>query len=384
MAEIIKTVNLYYFHSILEIGGIETFFYYLAKKYKNWDLTIVYSIGNEKQLNRLKQYVRCIKYTPGQEFECERAFFNFNTDIIDHVKSSNGYYLVLHGDYKDMLERKQLTKENLPGHPKITNYVGVSQQVCDSWKEITGKKATLCYNPFVPDEPNKQFTLISATRLSVEKGGNRIAELANQLDKRGVNYTWYIFSNRKIQQNLSPNIKMLPSKLNIIDDIAKADFLVQLSDNEGYCYSIVEALNLGVPVIATPIPVFKEIGLNENNSITLNFDLSNINEVIDTMLNKNFDFTYQPKNDSWDKLLIPGFSSYQKEIKSRYIVEATSAYKTQGIKDAGLGRIPERGERWEIDGQRYQLLSGENNNHTRYVNLVEVIPYEGDDTNEHT
>jgi hypothetical protein len=33
--ETIETTNLYYFHSILEIGGIETFFYYLAKKYKD-------------------------------------------------------------------------------------------------------------------------------------------------------------------------------------------------------------------------------------------------------------------------------------------------------------------------------------------------------------
>ena len=52
MKELIETTNLYYFHSILEIGGIETFFYYLAKKYKDWDLTIVYKEGNAKQLER--------------------------------------------------------------------------------------------------------------------------------------------------------------------------------------------------------------------------------------------------------------------------------------------------------------------------------------------
>lgn len=169
METTIETTNLYYFHSILEIGGIETFFYYLAKKYKDWDLTIVYSIGNENQLNRLKKYVRCIQYN-GQYFKCQRAFFNFNTNIIDHVTASNGYYLVLHGDYKAMLEKGQLIKENLPGHPKITNYIGISQQVCDSWKKITGKDAILCYNPFTPDKPSKKFTLISATRLSREKG----------------------------------------------------------------------------------------------------------------------------------------------------------------------------------------------------------------------
>jgi len=87
-------------------------------------------------------------------------------------------------------------------------------------------------------------------------------------------------------------------KLNIIDDIAQADFLVQLSDNEGYCYSIVEALNLHIPVVVTPIPVFKEIGLNDTNSITLEFDCSNALEVAKTIANKQFHFDYKPAEDS--------------------------------------------------------------------------------------
>lgn len=368
-----KTTNLYYFHSILEIGGIETFFYYLAKKYKDWDLTIVYSIGNEKQLNRLKQYVRCVKYT-GQYFQCERAFFNFNTDIIDHVESKNGYYLVLHGDYKDMIARGQLLREKLPGHPKITQYVGVSQQVCDTWKEITGQDAILCYNPFAPDEPNKKFTLISATRLSKEKGGDRILQLSKRLDERGVDYKWYVYSNRSLPDTkISPNIIVRPSKLNIVDDIAKADFLIQLSDNEGYCYSIVEALNLGVPIIATPIPVFKEIGLDDTNSIILNFDASNIDEVIDKMLKTDFNFTYTPKKDCWDKLLIPGKSEYQKELKRKFLVQATDQYKKKNKIDVGLGRKPEPGETWVVDKIRCDLLVGQNEDKIQYVTVVKEV-----------
>ena len=88
------------------------------------------------------------------------------------------------------------------------------------------------------------------------------------------------------------------SKLNIIDDIAQADFLVQLSDNEGYCYSIVEALNLHVPVVVTPIPVFKEIGLDETNSITLEFDCSNIMQVAKAIAEKQFHFDYKPVEDN--------------------------------------------------------------------------------------
>ena len=50
-----KFKNIYYFQSILAIGGIETFFYYLAKKYKDYDLAIVYKYSNEQQLKRLKK-----------------------------------------------------------------------------------------------------------------------------------------------------------------------------------------------------------------------------------------------------------------------------------------------------------------------------------------
>lgn len=372
----IKTTNLYYFHSILEIGGIETFFYYLAKKYKDWDLTIVYREGNAKQLNRLRQYVSCIQFIPGMKFECQRAFFNFNTDIIEDITATNGYYLVLHGDYEDMLKRKQLLRENFPGHRKITNYIGISKQVCEAWERVTGKKAELCYNPFTPDKPHKKLKLISATRLSVEKGGNRMVKLAEALDKLGVDYEWDVYSNRGINQKLSPNMHLKNTKLNIIDDIAQADFLVQLSDNEGYCYSIVEALNLKVPVVVTPIPVFKEIGLDETNSITLEFDCSNVMDVAKQIAEKEFDFKYTPVNDRWNELLIPGPSKYQEELRSRYKVKATDAYQRLHLKDSELGFKPDEGHVWTTNKQRYDFLNCGNPRKIKFVNLIEVLPPE--------
>jgi hypothetical protein len=40
----------------------------------------------------------------------------------------------------------------------------------------------------MPDRPQKKLKLISATRLSVEKGGNRMIKLAETLDRLGVDY----------------------------------------------------------------------------------------------------------------------------------------------------------------------------------------------------
>lgn len=371
--ETIYAKNIYYFHAILEIGGIETFFYYLAKKYSNYDLIIVYQMGNQKQLDRLQKYVRCIKYQPGMQFKCEKAFFNFNTDIIEHVYATKDYYLVLHGDYKAMVEQKQLDMKNLPGHGKITKYIGISKRVCDTWKELTGHDAQLCYNPFMPDEPHKKWIFVSATRLSREKGGGRILKLAEAFDKYGLDYEWRVFSNRTINGHISPHIKIMKPTLNILDEIIQADFLVQLSDNEGYCYSVVEALNKGIPVIKTPIPVFDEIGLNETNSITLNFDCSNCNEVIDKILHNTFDFTYKPKEDIWGELLEPGESQYQQMLKKKYLVSATEAYEKFHLTDMELGFIPKPGHQWIVSYWRYIYLADEHTKyHMPFVKLVEA------------
>ena len=76
--------NIFYFHSINSIGGVESFFYYLVKKYEDRDITIIYSDGDDKQIARIAKFARIRKFK-GEEIKCKIAFFNYNVDIIDHV-----------------------------------------------------------------------------------------------------------------------------------------------------------------------------------------------------------------------------------------------------------------------------------------------------------
>lgn len=46
--------NVFYFENINSIGGVETFFYYLIKKYENKDITILYQSGDINQLKELE------------------------------------------------------------------------------------------------------------------------------------------------------------------------------------------------------------------------------------------------------------------------------------------------------------------------------------------
>lgn len=359
--------NIYYFYYLSDIGGTETFLYELSKKYKNLDLTIVYRYGNEKQINRLKKYVRCVQFT-GQKIKCKRAFFNYGIDIIDSVEAQD-YCFVIHADYKDQMERGQLTK--IPEHSKLNRYIAVSKRAADSFHAITGKKVEVCYNPFTIEQPNKVLHLISATRLSKEKGKNRMIKLAKWLDDAGIRYIWTIFTNDKDEIN-NPNIVYMQPRLDILDYIADADYLVQLSDNEGFCYSVVEALTHNVPVIVTPCPVFDEIGLVEGkNCYKIPFDATNYD--VKKLLNIPKDFNYIPPQDNWNNLLIQEPSTWEEEKRTKYKVAALPIYKDKKISDGELHRIPNPGDTWIVSTERMRVLTGENPYNIKFVTVIEKI-----------
>ena len=108
---IYKCVNAYYFYYINTIGGIESHLYYIAKKYNNLDITIFYHEGDPQQLFRLKKLIRCIKITPNDKVICKKLFCCFNREILDQCEAEEKI-LVLHGDYKDMVERGQILEKD--------------------------------------------------------------------------------------------------------------------------------------------------------------------------------------------------------------------------------------------------------------------------------
>ena len=163
----------------------------------------------------------------------------------------------------------------------------------------------LIYNPCYFEKPKVEkyndgkLHLISSTRLSKEKGIDRMVKLASMLDKQGINYIWEVYTNRK-RKAIGNNVIYKDSKLDILEDIAKAHYLVQLSDCEAFCYSVVESLSVGTKVICTDLPVFKELGVNNSNAIICDLDMKNVDV---KQLTKYKDFTYKPPKDNWGKYL---------------------------------------------------------------------------------
>ena len=354
--------NIFYFDRLNKIGGVETFFYEIAKKYCNNDITVFYSYGDLNQIKRLKKFIRVIKYK-GQKIKCKKAFFNYSLKPIDNIQAER-YYEIIHANYKDLGIHPNI-------HVKINEYIGVSQSVCDAFTELTGLPCTLCYNPITIDKPKRVLYLISATRLTAEKGKNRILKLAEALDKAEIPYIWTIFTNdTKVIKH--PRIIFMEPQLNIRDYIAKSDYTVQLSDTEAYCYTMIESLLLNVPIIVTPWKCLKELNITNDYGFILPFDMSNI--PVDEIYNKKFNFKYNLIPDTWDKFIEPSKSTYQEELVSKYVVEALKTYQDRNMKDIQLGIIPSPGSRWTVSKDRLDLLLGENEDEETYVKLIERIP----------
>lgn len=356
-----ETANAYYFRHLNKIGGIESHLRYLSKKYaQKYEITVFYQTADMEQLANLSKYVRCVQLAKNDFVKCKKLFCCFNREILDQCEAEKKY-LVLHGDYKDMVQRGQLSTANLPIDDRIDEYLGVSQLVCDSWEELTGIKARNVFEPVVLEKVEKPLLFVSATRLTQEKGWGRMVQLAEALDNANVNYTWFVYTNSN--KPTTKNMVLLGPRMDIADKIGAYDAYIQLSDNEGFCLSIAEALMRGVPVIATDLPVLKEIGLNDGNSIILPFDMSSI--PVDRIVKiSEMKFNYKLPKEKWDSVLDHTTPHTEQDIE----VIACKGYSTYGIIDGQLGRIPQPGERWFVTKARYEdLLAWGEKKHCQFI-----------------
>ena len=309
--------NVFYYSHLTPIGGIETWLWNIAKKYGDThDITVLYSFADRGQLHRLQRLVRCERFT-GQPIQCKRVFVCYDAaDFLNHVQAEE-YCLVVHGDYVAL-------GYPAPQLPKITKVLGVSQVVCDSYRKQTGRDIELCYNPQTSIQPRKVLRLISATRMAPEKAPDRFKILADALDAARVLFTWEIYTDSKPVFD-NPSVSWKRPRLDVIDFIAAADYLVQPSITEGEPYSLNEALSVGTPVIVTDYPAAHEIGVrNGVNGFILPQNMENI--PVDAIVKGLKKFKYDPPADRWDELLFPGEGTYLEELGTGVDVECVSTY----------------------------------------------------------
>lgn len=338
----LKLKNVIYFPSFNAVGGVETFCYEMGLKYgKEYDITVLFRNGDPAQMKKISEVARVIRYREGDEVYCDTFIFGWGFDILDHVHAKE-YIQTFHADYIN----RHL---NPCSDSRVTKRFGVAENTTKGIAEHYGLDIETMYNPYTVKKPRKVLKLVSATRLTPEKGFDRMVKLADTLDAANIPFHWLIFTD-KPREFPNPSVTVLPARLDVLDFIADADYLVQLSDTEGYSYSIVEALSVGTPVIVTDIPVATEQGVvNGKTGFILPFDMSEV--PVDAIYKGLKKFTYTPRESHYETVLVKGKAKYAEERKGTVTVQAQVRYN-----DLELGRVVDKGEAIDVKPERADVL----------------------------
>jgi len=346
---VIKHDNIFYVRNVNAIGGVEKYLYELVKKYKDNDIAVVCKTIAKEQKKRLKKYCR-VYIHKDEKIECKVLITNWDTSIIDYVNEDAKVYTVVHSDYSHKTQLNALPIDN----PRIT-YICITEDSKNKFEQLSGIDRTiLCRNPLTIENEEKPLILMSATRLTKEKGGHRMLALANELDRQGINYIWYVFTTNEYDNNpvwSNSNIIHMNNRLDLGYFYKTADWYVQFSEVEGDSYSLKEALYRGTPIAVCELPYFKEIGIeNGKNAIYLNMDCSNVEEVAKA-LTKTLKFTFEPVKDDYDKIIAKGKSDYKEEN-----MKVIAKKEFEGIRDAERNVYPKEGDIWEVEQERAEFL----------------------------
>ena len=266
---------------IYQIGGAETWIYNLTTALKNdFDFLVLYGSADRKQLDRLK--VPSEKNKINQMYKCD-ILLNF---FLGRPYNVDAAYTIqtIHSNYAEMPYYTFY-----PWH-RTDEYVFSSQAAKDGFNCPLTKKWDIIENPVCqpavtkkPRQNDGRLHLVAATRLTEEKGGMRLAMLCDKLKQKKIDFVLDVYTTttpenytKKIDRPLPQGMVFHQPKIDLGDVIAGADYLVQLSDCEAFCYSMHEALAIGTPVIVTDWRGVRNTVSDGINGFIVDFELSNL------------------------------------------------------------------------------------------------------------
>ena len=338
--------NVIYFPNFNCVGGVETYCYEMGLKYgKDYDITVLYRQGDEDMMRHIREVCRVIRYRPGDKIKCDVFIFGYGweADLFENLEADK-IIQTFHADYV-------CRHLNPCRNGRITHRFGVADNTTNGIREHFewAKDIQTVYNPYTVKKPRKVLNLISATRLTAEKGLERMKAFANALDDAGIPFHWDIYTDME-GEPFNKSVAIMPHRLDVLDFIAKADYLVQLSDTEGYSYTIVEALTVGTPVICTEFLVAQENGVIEGKTgFVLPFDMSNIS--LDKIVNGLPKFKYEPRESRYDEFLAKGEIEYDDNLPKEVTIRITRTYQ-----DLQMNKLVHPNEKYIVTRERGEHL----------------------------
>lgn len=273
------------------LGGVETFTKNLAKRLsKHVDVTLMYdNVASGHLVAEMQKYCSVEKINFRQRYSCAvfisaSAWGKLAFDIID----SKIYIQTVHADYRVIIDGWAFKYKK---HPKVTNHICVGEVVKEGFEITTGLKCDAVIYNLLNNEiktekklKNKILTLVTCSRLSGEKGFKRMLKMCEQLKQKQIPFVWNVWGNNQnaYAQNIVKSFSNYPEvsfkgiTTEPFKEINKADYLVQLSDTEGFAYSVYEAMQVKTPCIITPFASGNEQITHGINGYIVPFDMQGI------------------------------------------------------------------------------------------------------------
>lgn len=294
------------------IGGIETADYNLAKAYKDRNIKFVFKVADCEQALRLAEYCEVEIDDPSKTYETD-VLILANYDSYPFIKGrikADKIYQQVHADWANMRKMPQWASFVWEPDKDVDKVLSVSDTTAKALKTAFGKPidSVIVPNILCPPEKQEFKVFLTLSRLSAEKGADLIVRMIKEFHAANKPFLWIIsatLSNSRIDKALEndKSVIFIEPSVNNLGLLSKVDYLVQLSKNESYCYSIHEALQVGTPVIGTQIPEIMKVVKQGKTGYLVGQNLEGLD--IEAIFNKKPEFTpiIEKLDPVWEKVL---------------------------------------------------------------------------------
>ena len=310
-----KKEVIVYANYIPKVGGIETITYNLVKllSKRGFDVTLVYSnLETDKSLVKFLDYVDIIK-AENYIIKGDICIICSNYKLPQNIRAKK-YIQWVHSDY-EKYPQMELANTDI----KELKYVAVSKHCADVFEKLYNIKPTVIHN--FPDyeygAESVNLVLCTVTRLSGEKGRERMLWLCKKLKELNIKFLWLIVGNNSVSEaenELWKNtfkdfeeVSFLGYKENPSIYMSCADYTVLLSDFEGCPLALLESMSINKPVITTSWGGADEIVQQGINGYILPLDIEKTDDKLikKFVLNKPVDFNmnFDPTKQKWVDLI---------------------------------------------------------------------------------
>ena len=321
-----------YLHTI---GGIETFILSFID---------MFSLDHEVEVMCPKCHEDMAKLIPVKLYEKRE---NVDCDVLVMVRM--GDEIPYNVSYKKSIRMCHCMKTRASWN--ILQDCDAIVHVSEASRNSFHSQGVVIHNPS-PVGKKINLLFVSATRVpATDKGKNtdRILKFARKMEQANIPFIWLNFSDAPIE-NAPKGFFNVGTYHDIGGYIAKADYLVQLSDHEGFGYSVLEALTNNTAVICTPFETIKELGVEDGiNGYVVPFDLDFDMKKLYNVPSFEYHYHNDEIKEQWEKLF--RMRSKRPKKDAQVMVEATNTYK-----DLQFGRMVRKGERFVVTYQRAQEL----------------------------